>query len=112
MKILLDHNVPRHLVRLAPEQSIDCAADLGWSKLSNGLLLQQAERAGYQVLMTLDRGFEHQQKMQGRNICLALLKTKNSNSRKHLIPIFLRALAEVGVMRPGKLYIFEETGEP
>jgi hypothetical protein len=40
LRILLDHNLPRQLVRLLPDHDVGVAALLGWAELSNGELLR------------------------------------------------------------------------
>ncbi len=45
MKVLLDQNVPRPIVRFLRVHGVTRAVELGWSELKNGALLSAAERA-------------------------------------------------------------------
>jgi len=47
------------------------ARELAWDRLSNGKLLRQAERAGFEVLLTADKNMRHQQNLTGRRIALS-----------------------------------------
>jgi hypothetical protein len=54
---------------------VDSAAELGWSRLPNGELLDQAEAAGYEALVTTGQQLRHQQKLEGRRIRVLFLHT-------------------------------------
>jgi hypothetical protein len=43
--------------------------------LTNGDLLAEAERAGFDVLLTADKNMRHQQNLRGRRIALVVLST-------------------------------------
>ncbi len=75
MKILLDHNVPRPLERFLIGHDVTIAADLGWATLENGDLLNAAERAGFDLLLTCDQNISYQQNLTGRRIALVVLTT-------------------------------------
>ena len=68
MKVLFDHGTPAPLRRYLPSHTIDTAASKGWEHLTNGELLNAAEAAGYETLITTDQNIRHQQNMRGRNI--------------------------------------------
>ncbi len=52
----------------------------------NGELLTLAERLGFQVFVTLDRGLEYEQNLRGRIIVVILIRAKSSAwSTYHLI---------------------------
>jgi hypothetical protein len=46
----------------------------GWEELSNGDLIEAAELAGFDVMVTTDKNIRHQQKLAGRNIALVVLQ--------------------------------------
>ena len=61
MKLLLDENLP-HQVRLElPGHDVFTVAYMGWGGVENGELLRQAAAAGFDALLTNDRGLEYQQ---------------------------------------------------
>ena len=61
LKILLDHCTPRGLKRALLEHNVRTARDEGWDELKNGELLERAEKAEYEVVITTDKKMEHQQ---------------------------------------------------
>ena len=73
MRILLDHDIPRPLRRYLPEHTVDTANEKGWAELSNGDLLDNAEREGYQVMITGDQNLPYQQNIAHRNLGVLVL---------------------------------------
>ena len=62
MKLLLDESVPRRLASSFPESfTMRTVQDMGWAGTANGLLLSLAAAEGFDALVTVDRGIEHQQ---------------------------------------------------
>ena len=55
MIILFDHGTPKGLARALPGHTIITAQARGWDTLNNGALLNAAEEAGVDVLLTTDR---------------------------------------------------------
>ncbi len=51
------------------------ARDRGGDTLSNGELLREAERAGFDVVVTADKNMRYQQNLEGRRIALVVLST-------------------------------------
>jgi len=51
------------------------AKDRGWDTLSNGELLDAAEAAGFDVVVTADKNMRYQQNLEGRKIALVILST-------------------------------------
>ena len=75
MRILFDHNVPRGLRGLLKGQEITTTNEHGWSELSNGQLLAQAEAADFQVMVTCDQSLTRQQNLIGSKLAIAVLPT-------------------------------------
>jgi hypothetical protein len=76
---------------------VDSAAELGWSKLQNGELLDRAEAAGYQALVTTDQQLRYQQNLEGRRIRVLVLMTTSwprTRSRAEEVRIQVERLAE------------------
>jgi hypothetical protein len=61
MKILLDECVPQRLRNHFPGHECQSAQYAGFAGLENGDLLRAAEAAKFDVLLTVDRGFEYEQ---------------------------------------------------
>jgi predicted nuclease of predicted toxin-antitoxin system len=75
MLILFDHVTPAGIARILPAHTVTKAKDRGWDTLTNGDLLAEAERAGFDVLLTADKNMRHQQNLRGRKIALVVLST-------------------------------------
>ncbi len=73
MRILFDHNTPQLLRRRLFGHDVDVAEERGWDTLSNGDLLDRAEQAGYEVVITADRSIPYQQNMVNRLLALIVL---------------------------------------
>jgi PIN like domain len=74
-RILLDHNVPRPLRRALPGHEVRTTAEMGWERLTNGELLDAAEREGFEVFVTGDQNIRQQQDLSRRRIALVVLST-------------------------------------
>ncbi len=75
MRILFDQGTPVPLRHLLPGHEIATAYESGWAKLTNGQLLQAAESAGFDLLLTTDRNLRYQQNLGGRRIAVLVLST-------------------------------------
>jgi len=86
MLILFDHGTPKGLARSLPGHTIVTAQARGWDKLDNGALLNAAEKAAFDLLLTTDRRIRYQQNLAGRKIALVVLTgtTKWSRVRLHV----------------------------
>lgn len=74
-RILFDHSVPRGLRRLLPGHDVRTAREMGWATLTNGELLDVAEREGFDVLITPDQNIRFQQPLADRRLALVILST-------------------------------------
>ena len=85
MLILFDHGTPKGLIPALLGHAIHTAQSRGWDTLSNGALLNAAEEAGFELLLTTDRRIRHQQNLQGRRVALVVLTgtTRWSLVRQH-----------------------------
>jgi hypothetical protein len=99
MLILFDHGTPKGLARALPGHTIITAQARGWDKHNNGALLNAAEEAAIDLLLTTDRGIRYQQNLAGRKIAVVVLTgaTKWSRVRLHL----QRIAAVVDAAPPG-----------
>jgi hypothetical protein len=73
MLILFDHGTPRGIARFLPGHTVIRARQRGWDRLSNGDLLAEAERAGFEVFLTTDKNIRYQQNLAGRRIAVVVL---------------------------------------
>jgi hypothetical protein len=76
--------------------------DEGLAGKKNGELLQLAEKAGFQVFLTLDRGIEYQQNLRPRTIAVVIIRSK-SNRLAELLPHVTDLLKLLQSIEPGQL---------
>ena len=75
MLILFDHGTPRGITRFLSGHSVTRAKERGWDTLTNGDLLAEAERAGFDVFVTADKNIRYQQNLSGRRIAIVVSST-------------------------------------
>ena len=75
MRILLDENTPRGVRRILASHDVRTAPEMGRAGVSNGQLLDEAEKAGFDALVTCDQNIVFQQNLVGRNIAVVVLST-------------------------------------
>jgi hypothetical protein len=99
MRILFDHGTPRGIARVLAGHTVITAYMQGWDRLTNGALLDAAEQAAVDVLLTTDQGIRYQQNLTGRKLALVVLTgtTKWTRVRLYLD----RIAAAVNAAPPG-----------
>lgn len=102
MRILFDHGTPRPLRHYLSEHAVDTAVERGWSELSNGELLDHAEREGFQVLITTDQNLRYQQNLSRTQVAIVVLLS-NRWPRVRLKIDEIRAALDG--MQPGELKV-------
>lgn len=74
MRILLDHNVPVGVRSFLARHEVRTIVEMKWRpQLENGELLDAAETAGFDVLLTSDQNIRYQQNPKGRKLALVVL---------------------------------------
>ena len=84
-RVLFDHWVPRPLRTQLIGCLVSTALEMGWAQLKNGELLDAAETAGFEVLITADKNLRYQQNLANRKIAIIELPT----NRLRLIPNYV-----------------------
>jgi putative NIF3 family GTP cyclohydrolase 1 type 2 len=74
MLVLFDNGTPRGLARFLTGHSVEEARARGWEELANGELIDVAEQAGFEVLVTTDKNIHYQQNYRARKIALVVLE--------------------------------------
>ena|ERR1035437_9778107 len=99
MLVLFDNGTPRTLARyLIDRHAVTEARARGWQELENGKLLNEAEAAGFDVLVTTDKNLSYQQNLVGRKIAVVVL----GKGRWTLIePYVAQVVAAVNAATPG-----------
>ncbi len=101
MRILLDECVNERLRKHLSDYDVQSARYAGFSGLKNGELLDAAESASFDVLLTVDQGFGHQQNLAGRNIAVIIFRTK-SIALEELLPHIPACLGVLETIQPGQ----------
>jgi hypothetical protein len=100
MKVLLDECLPRKLKNHLAGHECRTVPEAGWAGKKNGELLLLAEKSGFEIFLTLDRGIEYQQNPKQRKIIIVLVAAKSSQLVDLLpqMPFILNALlvAKIG----------------
>lgn len=102
MRLLLDECVDERLRRLFPGYDCQTARFAGLTGLSNGQLLDAAEAAGFEVLITVDQGIPDQQNMSGRRISIVILCAA-TNRLRDLEAVVPAALSALKTIQPGEI---------
>ncbi len=100
MKLLLDECVTRYFKPELIGHEVSTIEEAGFKGLKNGALLNAAVLAGFEVLITVDRNMEHQQRRVSLPLAILVLVAK-SNSIKDLRPIAPNALKILATIQKG-----------
>lgn len=75
MRVLFDQGTPAPLRQHLQRHEVATAYECGWATLTNGELLDAAEKAAFGVLVTTDKNLRYQQNLKSRRIALVVLST-------------------------------------
>jgi len=75
MKVLFDQGTPVPPRKYLQSSEVATTAELGWSELENGDLLAEAERKGFDLMITTDQNLRYQQNLSERQIGVVVLMT-------------------------------------
>lgn len=87
-RVLLDHCVPKPLIREFGGYPATHVSELGWQDLDDRPLLERAA-ASFDVLITVDQNIPYQQNLSRLAIALVILKARK-NTVSYLLPLILR----------------------
>ena len=98
MRLLIDECVDERLRLLFPAHDCQTARFANLAGLKNGRLLEAAEAAGFDVLITVDQNIPDQQNLAGRRISLVILcgPTSRLHDLRPLVPAAISALESIG----------------
>ncbi len=102
MRILIDECIDERLRTAFSRHDCQTARYAGFAGYGNGELLSAAEAAGFEVLVTVDRGLEYEQNLRGRKISIVLLREK-SNRLKDLLPHIPAVLVCLSSIKTGQI---------
>lgn len=94
MKILLDHCVPRLIGPLLTGHEYSTTQRMGWARLKNGVLLNEAAGAGFDALLTVDQNLAYQTNPRTLTLAVVVLDCRSNllNALTPFIPNVLRLL--------------------
>ena len=97
MKLLIDECVDERLRLLFPGHECQTARFANLAGLKNGRLLEAAETAGFDVLITVDQNMPDQQNLSQRKIAIVILcgRTNRLRDLELLVPAAISALGSV-----------------
>ena len=75
MRILFDQGTLAPLRRHLGGHAVDTAYERGWSTIENGLLIEEAESVGYQLLVTTDQNIRYQVDLSASQLAVIVLKS-------------------------------------
>jgi predicted nuclease of predicted toxin-antitoxin system len=98
MRLLIDECVDERLRLLFPGPDCRTARFANLAGLKNGRLLEAAEAAGFDVLITVDQSIPDQQNLTGRRISVVVLRGPTNRLRdlEPLAPAAVSALRSIG----------------
>ncbi len=98
MRILFDNGTPKPIAGSLIGHEVAHARRIGWHELKNGELIQRAEEAGYEVLLSTDKNIRYQQNLTRRKIALVV----PGNQQWPLVRLHLdKIVAAVSAYTPG-----------
>jgi predicted nuclease of predicted toxin-antitoxin system len=98
MRVLFDQATPVPIRQFLTAHTVSTAAQEGWDRLRNGELLDAAEVAGFDVLVTTDKNMRYQQNLAGRKIAIIVL---GKQQWPELRPHVQLVVAAVDAVTPG-----------
>jgi predicted nuclease of predicted toxin-antitoxin system len=106
MRILIDECIDERLRNSLPGHDCQTARYAGLAGLQNGELLTAAEKAKFDVFLTVDQGIEYQQNLTARKIAIVIFRAK-SNRLKDLLPHIPACLVHIVSIQPGQIVKIE-----
>jgi hypothetical protein len=102
MKLLLDENLPHKLRNEITAHEVLTVAFMGWSGLKNGDLLANAAAAGFDALITNDRGLEYEQDQTELPLAVVILIVP-ANTIEAIRPLYPALDAALSSLAPRSL---------
>ena len=102
MKILFDQGTPAPLRKFLYGHDVKTAFEMGWSKLSNGLLVDRAD-GEFDLMITTDQSLRYQQNLNARRLAILILPTTSWPKLQAWVD---QIGAVVNVMQPATFHEF------
>jgi hypothetical protein len=98
MRVLFDQSTPAPLRVHLPGHVVTEAREREWDRLVNGVLLDAAEAAGFEVFVTADKNMRYQQNLTGRRIAIIVIGNAQWRVLQHYVG---RVVLAVDAAAPG-----------
>jgi hypothetical protein len=98
MLILFDNGTPAPLRYALKDHIVVEAIERGWGRLANGELIEAAEAAGFEVLLTTDKNMRYQQNLVGRKIAFVVVGNQQWPTLRRYVEM---VVAAVNAATPG-----------
>lgn len=97
MKVLLVENLPHKLRTLLQPHECFTVSFMGWKGIDNGELLREAAAAGFDALISNDRGLEYEQNRQALPLSVIVMLPKDNRlkSIEAFVPALVSTLADL-----------------
>jgi predicted nuclease of predicted toxin-antitoxin system len=82
MRVFLDACIDPRAAEIFAGHEVKTAVELGWHRLKDHVLLSLVEEQ-FEVLVTIDRGFEHEHNLKNRR--LGIVMSMSPRTRRRLI---------------------------
>jgi hypothetical protein len=96
VRVLLDEQLPRQLMREIVGHDVSTVQREGWAGMSNGKLLRAASDRGFEAFVTSDQNLEFQQNLRSNTLRILVLHA-SSNAIEDLRPLVPDALSKSDV---------------
>ena len=104
MKTLLDECLPVDFRHSFPRHDAHSAVWTGLKGKKNGEMLQEAERSGYEVLVTVDQGIVPQPNFAARKLLIISIRS-HTNQLEDLLPLAGAILKAMETMTSGQIVL-------
>lgn len=94
MRILFDQGTPAPLREVLSGHDVATAYEMGWSQLTNGDLLKEAE-ASFDAFVTTDQSLQYQQNLSGRRLAIVALWTTSWPKLQRHVPEIVNAIEKL-----------------
>ena len=89
---------------LLPVHEVTRCAEIGWEEVGNGELINAAEAAGFDLMISCDQNIKYQQNLSHRTISLVVLGSNHRPTVLRFVSEILKAVCEA---KPGSYEFIE-----
>ena len=97
MRVLLDERVPKQLRSELGPNVVRTVAEMGWSGIKNGQLLQKAA-SEFDCFLTVDRNLQFQQRADALPLAVLVIRARDNRleTLRAIMPVVKIALTKIG----------------